>query len=364
MVQIFLKLTEEKWPISEAPPTSEIIEAELVRNPMLFTHAMTISNTQIPTVNLDEIIQCTKFSTFNRLMRVTAYVLRFVKRSRQLASSSSTDHRILPSAEELSLAETYWIRSIQAKSFSPEINHLQSDCQSSKPIRVLQFGLFLDSNKVMKCRGRINEADLPAASKQPILMPSKHHVVELLIQDIHKKIKHSGTLDTLSTIRERFWILKGRQVVKRVLKSCTIYNRYEGLPYSSVIPPDLPAVQVSDAPPFTHTGVDYAGPLYTYEKCSNNVRQEKAYNCLFTCASTRAIHLELASNMSEQSFLMMFCRFVSHRGLPATLISDNAKTFKSSSKIILNIARAADVIKYLNNNRITWRFIMERAPWC
>ena len=268
----FLKLTEEKWPISEAPPTSKTIEAELVKNPTLSTHAMTISNTQIPTVNLDEIIQCTNFSTFNRLMRVTAYVLRFVKRSRQLASSSSTDHRILPSAEELSLAETYWIRSIQAKSFSSEINHLQSDCQSSKPIRVLQFGLFLDSKKVMKCRGRINEADLPATSKQPILMPSKHHVVELLIQDVHKKIKHSGTLDTLSTIRERFWILKGRQAVKRVLKSCTICNRYEGLPYSSVISPDLPAVRVSDAPPFTHTGVDYAGPLYTYEKCSNNVR--------------------------------------------------------------------------------------------
>ena len=67
--------------------------------------------------------------------------------------------------------------------------------------------------------------------------------------------------------------------------------------------------------------------------------------------------------MSEQSFLMMFRRFVSRRGLPATLISNNAKTFKSSSKIILNIARAADVIKHLNNNRITWRFIMERAPW-
>ena len=138
----------------------------------------------------------------------------------------------------------------------------------------------------MKCRGRINEADIPATTKQPILMPSKHHVVELLIQDVHKKIKHSGTLDTLSTIRERFWILKGRQAVKHVLKSCTICNRYENLPYSSVISPDLPVVRVSDAPPFTHT---YAGPLYTYEKCFNNVRQEKAYICLFTCASTRAV---------------------------------------------------------------------------
>ena len=235
----FLKLTEDKWPMSEVPPTSKIVEAELVKNPMPSTHAMVTSNIQVPTVNLEEIIQCTKFSTFNKLMRVTAYVLRFVKRLRQLAplsrSSDNVHHRILPSADELCLAETYWIQSIQAKSFASEMSDLQSNCRSSKPIRINQFGLFIDSNKVLKCRGRINEADLPATSKQPILMPSKHHVVELLIQDVHKKIKHSGTSDTLSTIRERFWILKGRQAVKRVLKLCTICNRFEGLPYSSVI---------------------------------------------------------------------------------------------------------------------------------
>ena len=223
-------------------------------------------------------------------MRVTAYVLRFIKGLRQLAplsrSSDNVQPLILLSAEELHITETYWIRSIQAKSFASEMSYLQSNCHSSKPIRN-QFGLFMDSNKVLKCRGRINEADLPATSKQLILLPSKHHVVELLIQDVHKKIKHSGTSDTLSTIRERFWILKGtsdtlstirerfwilkgRQAVKRVLKSCTICNRFEGLPYSSAISPDLPALRVSDGPPFTHIGVDYAGPLYTHEKLPNN----------------------------------------------------------------------------------------------
>ena len=109
----FLRLTEDKWPMSEVPPTSKIVEAELVKNPMPSTHAMVTSNIQVPTVNLEEIIQCTKFSTFNKLMHVTAYALRFVKGLRQLAplsrSSDNVHHRILPSAEELCLAETYWI---------------------------------------------------------------------------------------------------------------------------------------------------------------------------------------------------------------------------------------------------------------
>jgi len=59
----------------------------------------------------------------------------------------------------------------------------------------------------------------------------------------------------------------------------------------------------------------------------------------------------------------MFQRFTSRRGLPSTLITDNVKTFKASSQQIAKIARALEVIRFLNNRRITWKFIMERAPW-
>ena len=90
---------------------------------------------------------------------------------------------------------------------------------------------------------------------------------------------------------------------------------------------------------------------------------DKAYICVFTCASTRAVHLELAPDLSVESFLLLFRRFAARRGLPATLISDNAKTFKTSSKELIKIARSPDVICHLKNHRISWRFIVERAPW-
>ena len=86
---------------------------------------------------------------------------------------------------------------------------------------------------------------------------------------------------------------------------------------------DLPSESVSEDPPFSHTRLDFAGPLYI----NSNGQPEKVYICLYTCAATRAVHLELLRDLGVESFLLSFRRFVGRRGLPATLISDNAKTF-------------------------------------
>ena len=76
------------------------------------------------------------------------------------------------------------------------------------------------------------------------------------------------------------------------------------------------------------------------------------------------MHLELAPDLSVQSFLLMFQRFAACRGLPTTLASDNAKTFKPPQmKLSRYGARSSDVLCYLRNHRISWRFIVERAPW-
>ena len=85
--------------------------------------------------------------------------------------------------------------------------------------------------------------------------------------------------------------------------------------------------------------------------------------CLFTCASTHTVHLELTRGLGVQDFLLAFRRFTSRRGLPANLQSDNAKTFKSSSKDIRKLVRSPEVWRYLTNNQISWNFIVERAPW-
>ena len=183
-------------------------------------------------------------------------------------------------------------------------------------------------------------------SKNPILLPSKHAIVELLVRDIHNRVKHNGIRDRLTTTRERYWILRGRETVKRVLRKCLVCKKAEATPFQAQPAPDLSSSLRRS--PFTNAGLDFAGPMFIL---------------LFTCASTRAVHLELTHSLDVPSFLRAFRRFASRRELPLLLLSDNAKPFKGACKEVCILKRAPEVCNYLSNNRITWRFITERAPW-
>ena len=295
---------------------------------------------------------------------MTALVVKFVnnlKNTARTKSNSGSGTEIL-TALELTNAEELWIKAVQASSFDEEIKFLRDHRQTKTvpPTYVSQFGLFLE-NGIVKCKGRMNNAELLGSARNPILLPAKHDFVPLVIKKVHASVKHCGLRDTLTTIRERFWILRGREAVKRVIKKCVICLRINGMPYKSQSTPDLPSERVSEDPPFKHVGLDFAGPLNIANEHANG--SSKVYVCLFTCASTRAIHLELCRSLDVQEFLLAFRRFASRRGLPATITSDNAKTFKSSSKEIRRITRSNEVLRYLVNQRISWNFIIERAPW-
>ena len=122
----------------------------------------------------------------------------------------------------------------------------------------------------------------------------------------------------------------------------------------------LPEFRTDEGPPFVNIGLDFAGPLYIRGAQGNT---SKSYICLFTCASTRAVHLELTESLDTESFLRAFRRFTARRGLPKLILSDNAKTFKSASIDIRKIVRSKAVLNYLANRNIEWRFIPERAAW-
>ena len=134
----------------------------------------------------------------------------------------------------------------------------------------------------------------------------------------------------------------------------------------------LPHERVSFSPPFTHVGVDFAGPLYVRDKTP-----KKAYVCIFTCASSRMVHIELVKDMSTNEFLQALSRMIGRRGLCETMWSDNAKTFKSAEQKIRKLysAQSSDtsnlwshinqdeVMAKLASKGIKWKFTVERAPW-
>ena len=146
-------------------------------------------------------------SSLTRLLRVSAYVSRFIGNLKAKLSGKTNQAVQELSATEVKQAEWYWIKTIQSSSFEDEIKFLTKKSQLLPPPRVKQFGLYLDDVGILRCKGRLNNADLPITSKNPVLLPSKNDFVNLMIKDVHHKIKHSGMTHTLTTVRESYWIL-------------------------------------------------------------------------------------------------------------------------------------------------------------
>ena len=196
----FLYLPESAWP--EIRPTqheSDVVLQEALKNPASVTHSLVI--TAPPEKTIDQVIDVNQFSDLTKLLRVTALVLTFVCKVKNRVRSLKGQRNDLK-ALDLNEAEELWIKALQALSFAEEIKFLLNNkIKVTPPNYVSQFGLFLD-NGIVKCKGRLNNSNLPSNSRNPILFPAKHQFVRLVIKDIHELTKHSGIRDTLVTSRE------------------------------------------------------------------------------------------------------------------------------------------------------------------
>ena len=177
----------------------------------------------------------------------------------------------------------------------------------------------------------MKNSDLELSARYPIILPKDHRLTELLVRKSHSDVHHCGVRATLCRLRSKYWVVKGRQLVKRIVGKCVTCKRLEGKSYSEAPVSDLPGFRVRQAAPFSKVGIDFAGPLFikVCADCSN-----KVYVALFSCCVTRAIHLELVRDLSADTFSRSLRRFAARRGTPSLIVSDNAKTFKASQKAL------------------------------
>ena len=241
------------------------------------------------------LIEIQNFSSFGRLVNVLTRVLEFCSMLRRKKSPTAFD------GIEWSFVENLLINDAQVS--------LKTHEKFSKWEK--QLFLFSDDNGILRCRGRIdNASNLPYSTKYAVILPGDHHLTALYVRRAHARVLHNGVKETLAELRSQFWVVKGRSVVKRILHNCSVCQRYEGKSYR-VPPPPLPAFRVREAPPFTSSGVDFAGPLYTKFPGGS---QSKVWVALYTCCITRAIHLDLVPDLSASTFIRSFKRFSSRRG--------------------------------------------------
>ena len=199
-------------------------------------------------------------------------------------------------------------------------------------------------------------ADIPFAAKHPILLPRKHPFTALVV---HHRVSHNGVKETLTEVRRMYWIVRGRSLIRAVIHWCTICKKHEGASFNGPPPPPLPEFRVKEDPAFTYMGVDFAGPLFV----RNGPSSSKVWICLFTCLVTRAVHLDITSNLSTETFIRCLKQFAARRGLPHKFLSDNGKTFKAAAMFLKDIFKDGTIQKHQVNQGSQWIFNIERALW-
>ena len=255
--------------------------------------------------------------------------------------------------DELTLSELIWVREMQGS--------LKSNVKFTQ--QCIQLGVVTDEDNVMRCRGRLGKSTLQPSAKNPIWLPAEHHITRLIINDCHRRVLHNGVRETLMELRSRYWIVRGRQVIRKEIYSCSVCRRHEGQAYKADPLSDMPEFRFKEEHPFASTGVDFAGPLFVKSSDGRGSQVSKVYICLFTCGSTRAVHIELTPNLTTAAFIRCLRRFVARRGIPQLFISDNAKTFKAASAQLAKIFSDPDTISFMLRQKIEWKFNLEKAPW-
>ncbi|XP_023711286.1 uncharacterized protein LOC111866509 [Cryptotermes secundus] len=254
------------------------------------------------------LIDATRFSSYWKLIRTTAWIFRFkqslLRRERFRGELT---------AAELAAARAYWIQTVQEECFAVELYALRNNTPLPEESKIACFNPFLDSG-LIRLGGRLHFAPLTREQRHPLLLDGQHHFTKLLIQQTHIRLHHLGLRMVLSELRDEFWILRARQTIKKALRHCLPCKIAKNTRGQESEGP-LPADRLKPTKPFTVTGVDFAGPLYL----KVGSLTQKAYIVLFTCATTRDLHLELASDMSTDKFLMAFRRFSGRRGIPHTI---------------------------------------------
>jgi hypothetical protein len=295
-----------------------------------------------------------KYSTWTRLVRIVGRLYEVAKKWKKFRRMNLT------SGGTVSPLNVQDVEAAEGKLISLAQEELWDRQKDMKQLKVEN----VDGHLCVG--GRLKNAHVPDETKHPRILPSNHRITHLLIVHVHETCGHLGINYTLSKLRERFWVLKGVAAVKRALRKCFVCRRMHGKAGVQLLA-SLPSARVNiENPesrfPFSSVGVDFFGPFHVSLGPRTRGRRSalhKRYGCIFTCLRIRAVHIEMVTDLSSDSFLEAVTRFVARRGAPFEFFSDNGTNFKGASADVIDALKSwnqSEVQDRLANQRISWHF--------
>ncbi|XP_065075283.1 uncharacterized protein LOC135699027 [Ochlerotatus camptorhynchus] len=351
----FLWSTEDKWPQSAI--RNESTDAELIAS--LSTH-----------YTLPEPIVCAAdYSSWERMRSIVAQVQRFTANCRLKQQKLPTKTGSL-AASELGTAETYLIRMAQQDGYPEELSILRNTPQIEgdlpvplpKSSSLYKLTPWLDERGILRMRTRIAACQYATEdAKKPIILPRKHHITTLIISHYHNRYHHQNHETVINELRQKYQIGRLRSCFKQVRRDCQRCKN-DGAAPNPPFMADLPPGRLAAfSRPFTHTGVDYFGPIEVVV----GRRVEKRWGMLATCLTVRAIHIEVVHSLTTSSCIMAIRNFIARRGRPRKFYSDRGTNFVGAEREMKKLEEVIDhdeIMKEFTSTEIEWVFNPPLAP--
>ena len=253
-----------------------------------------------------KLIDCvSRFSDWTKAVGVVSYLKRPFKKNKPKT--------VVTTMAERQDAEVLIFKELQRTAFQNEItrlSHQEGNGKLTKNSSLLNLDPFLDDQGLLRVGGRLEKSSLPFEVKHPIILPRSSQVTDLIIDHFHNKVKHQGKGMTMNEIRSNgLWILGLSAAVSSHIHKCVCCRR-QRRPTEGQKMANLPEERVESAPPFTYCGMDCFGPFIVKE----GRKELKRYAVIFTCMSSRAVHIEQLDDMTTDAFLNALRCFIAIRG--------------------------------------------------
>lgn len=347
-------IDNNKWNISKIEILQDIPETKNVS-------CVVITDVFVNSDNLVNVL-LNRYSSFRKYLNVMSYILRFLNNCRANAGNRRVG---LLQSTDIDGALTFTIRAVQRECFSEEYKSLTKNKSISNKSKILSLNPFIH-DELIRVGGRLQNSDIPFNCKHQIILPNNHVLTKRILQHEHERLLHCGVQQLIYSIRQKFWPISARNTCKYVVNRCIpcFKAKPKNLTY---LMGDLPLQRVNSFSVFENVGTDYGGPFFVRDRKTRGARLTKAYICLFVCMCTKAVHIELVSELTTDAFLAALKRFMSRRGKPSNIYSDNGSNYIGAHNQLNEIYTfLKDNSNFISRNllveKVNWHFIPVNSP--
>ena len=302
------------------------------------------------------------------IVAMVAWWFRFFHRLKERRPVPDNRTRCL-TTQEYQSAEHWLLRHSQQRSFPKEQSALSKGRGTAPSSRLRALTPMMDKKGVIRVGGRLGHSTLSKSQQHPIILDGKDSLIKKLFLSEHIRLSHCGPSLLLCHTNNELHVLGAKKLSRDICGSCVSCRRVNPRPVPQMMG-DLPTGRSKTGQPaFTDTGMDFAGPFSIRQGHTRRPVKIEAYICIFICLATKAVHLEVTSDLSTESFTACLRRFVSRRNCPKSLHCDNGSNFVGARRELERLYTfLADedndliIRQFLLQQQIQWSHIPAASP--